>query len=421
MVIMAIAIFSPALGANGDRSSGSTATEVVKRSETIPNSKSDAFEDFTQGRVSANQAQYAKAIDAFNRAESKGLRLYELFALRGFAYYQIKQYQHAEEDANRAIALEPSRMLGYELLAGVKYAVGNSDDAIKGLTSALTKVEDIEKAKLQKIRGVMLLKLGRRHEAIDDLTHALELGHASVALYSSRGDAYRQLGRYDLALLDYSQALRIKSDDGQALRDRGWTYTCVGELDKAVADFNQVLAAMPGDVVAHGMRGWARLESGDVKGSLDDFTYAMKHGTQDPWTFLGAADAYYLQDNIAKALEVNKQGLALKSADGDYRFEFQRGLFLLVNGEEEEAVRLYKKAEAAAIKRSDPLTLQEVIADLREMIRVQPQITGTTDVILNGLERSVAQTKVPSEPNPNQCQRLRSRDAGVKGSGLNHR
>jgi tetratricopeptide (TPR) repeat protein len=411
IVISGITVCSSAFGApNSDRHTVPLAAEAVERPQGAGYPESEAFEDFKQGQAYANQKKYEKAIEAFNKAESKGLKLYELFVFRGFAYHENKQYQKAKRDAEQAIELEPARMLAYELQAGVHYAMGNSAEAIKEFTNGLTKVAGAERAKLQKARGIFLLKLGRREDAVSDLSHAVTLGDASAALYHYRGRAYSELGRYELAIQDYSEALKIEPGHDRSLRDRGWVYGCIGEFEKSVVDFNQLLEKSPKDVLTHGMRGYVRLEAGDRKGGLADLVYALEHGSKDPWTFLNAANAYYHHENMTKALEVNGHGLAIRDADIEYVLQFQRGLFLLVTGQNNEAAKFYKKAETGAFKKPDPLELQEAIADLNEAMHFHPQIADAAHAILKGLESTLSQTKAPSELRSSQCQRLRNRD-----------
>lgn len=182
-------------------------------------------------------------------------------------------------------------------------------------------------------------------------------------------------------------------------------------VQKAIDDFNQVLTNDPNDIGAYGMRGYVRLEAGDGEGSLADFVYALKHGSKDPWTFLNAASAYYAHDNIAKALEVNKQGLALvlKDPDSESALQFQRGLFLLVSGKTKEAAGWYDRAKALALKRSERRQLQEAIGDLKEEIQSRPRIANAATTIVKELESTVAQMNTSPEPASNFCQRLRKR------------
>lgn len=410
IVILGITVCSSAFGAsNSDRRTVPLAAAVAERPQGAGYPEPDAFEDYKWGQAYANQQQYEKAIEAFNKAESKGLKLYELFVFRGYAYHETKQYQKAISDASKAIEFEPARMLAYELRAGVHYAMGNSAEAIKEFTDGLTKVEGAEKAKLQKARGIFLLKLGRREDAISDLSQAVTLGHTSAVLYHYRGRAYSELGRYELAIQDYSEALKIEPDHDRSLRGRGWVYGCIGEFEKSLVDFNQLLEKSPKDVLTHGMRGYVRLEAGDREGGLTDLIYALEHGSKDPWTFLNAANAYYLHENMTKALEVNGHGLAIGDADVESVLQFQRGLLLLVSGQKNEATRFYKKAETGAFKKPDPLELQEAIVDLKEAMHFHPHIADAAAAILKELEKTLSHTQAPPQPRQEQCQRLRKR------------
>lgn len=410
-----IAVIGMAVGLSvvdllSDRQLMSSVTLAADRSHREESLVSDSVEDFKQGQVYLNQKKYEQSIEAFNKAESKGLTLYELFVFRGTAYHELRQFQNAKRDAEKAIELQPTRMLGYELLAGVHYAMGHADETINVATNGLAKVEGIEKAKLQRERGILLLMLGRTEDSIKDFIRAEELGETSELLYYNRGRAYSELGRYDLALQDFSKAHTIAPEYDKALRARGWVYDCVGELEKSLADFNQLLAKAPKDLLTRRLRGWVRIRIGDKEGALADLRYALEAGSRDPWTFLNAAAAYSLHENMAKALEVNGQGLALKDPDSEYVFQFQRGLFLLLSGHGKEAEKFYKKAATLALKKQDLLALQEAIADLKQEIQYRPHLASVADPILKELERTLATTKAPHKPRMNQCQRLIKRD-----------
>ena len=394
---------------NSDRQFLSSVTLAADPSEGGELLVLDAVPDFEQGRTYINDKKYKKAIHAFNQAEVKGLKLYELFTLRGLAYHELRQFQNAKRDAEKAIELQPAKMLGYELLAGVHYAMGHADETIDVATNGLAKVEGIEKAKLQRERGILLLMLGRTEDSIKDFTRAEELGETSEILYYNRGRAYSGLGRYELALQDLSKAHTIAPEYEKALRARGWVYDCVGDLEKSVADFDQLLDKSPKDLLTRRLRGVVRIRMGDKEGGLADLRYALEAGSQDPWTFLNAAAAYFAHENTAKALEVNEQGLALKVPDSEYELQFQRGILLLHSGRGKEAGKFFKKATTSALKKQDLLALQEAIADLKQEIQYRPHLAGVADPILKELERTLAETKAAHKPRMEQCQRFKNR------------
>ena len=83
-----IAVIGMAVGLSvvdllSDRQLMSSVTLAADRSHREESLVSDSVEDFKQGQVYLNQKKYEQSIEAFNKAESKGLTLYELFVFRG--------------------------------------------------------------------------------------------------------------------------------------------------------------------------------------------------------------------------------------------------------------------------------------------------------------------------------------------------
>lgn len=409
MLLCGIASYSSVFGGS-DTYRHIVSSAGAVRVQSGGKSSPDGFEEFKQGQAHGNRGEFEKAIEAFNLAQSKGLTLYELFVFRGFAYHETKDYQRAKNDAERAIALQPGKALGYELQAGVHYALGDAEGAIKALTEGIKRAQGEDKAKLHKARGMLSLKLGRQEDAISDLSRAAALGQETALLYYNRGRAYTELGRYEPAIQDFSKALTIDPGHDRSLRDRGWVYGCIGQFEKGVEDFNKLLVKSPGNVLAYAMRGWARLEAGDVDGGLGDLVYAVEHGDKNPLTFANAASAYYLKGDVKKALEMNGQGLALKDLESASALQFQRGLLLLVSGQEKDAQELYRKAKTGALKRSERIQLQEAIADLKEAIKFHPHIAASAESILEGLHNALGKTSESRGAASKQCQQLRSRD-----------
>lgn len=389
-------------------------TVIPDESENIGHSEGSAA--FKQGVTYANQKEYEKAIEAFKKAESKDFKPYELFIFRGLAYHQIKKYKEAENDASRAIEMQPANSMGYQLRSTIyestgnrKRATANWEQAIRELSQRIAAVPNGGDGKLYKERGILYLEIGRREEALSDLSHALRLGNAAPLVYYKRGLAYSELGRYREAIQDFSEALQLDHSHNRSLRDRGWVYGCLGEFDKSVQDFDQLISQTPEDVLVHGMRGWVRLEAGDVDGGLSDLAYALEHGDKNPWTYLNIASAYYLKGNIAKAIESNAQGLALNDPQSEGALLFEKGFLLLAAGKGKEAKVSYDRARKLALKNSDRLQLQEAIADLQEPVTFHKEIKGQVRQILRELEKTLSMTKASKELIPTQCQQLRTR------------
>jgi len=92
---------------------------------------------------------------------------------RGLAYAAKGQLDHAIEDWNQTIQLDPSDAI----------AVGN--------------------------RGLAYANEGQLDHAIDDYNHAIDLKQDYAEAFSNRGMAHDLQGLSDLAIEDYNQAIRL--------------------------------------------------------------------------------------------------------------------------------------------------------------------------------------------------------------------
>jgi rhomboid protease GluP len=153
------------------------------------------------------------------------------------------------------------------------------------------------------IRGLAYAHLGRKAEAYDDYTRALQLdpeeseallyrcmlGNESKDVEVSFADCTRAItsdphraylahlgrasilmGKGDLqeAEADYTRALELYPQNVQVLAARGDARSRLGRLDEALADFDAALAIEPENAVLHNNRAWALLVAGRSQEAL---------------------------------------------------------------------------------------------------------------------------------------------------------
>jgi lipoprotein NlpI len=122
---------------------------------------------------------------------------------RGVAYNDKYDPDHALQDANEAIRLDP------------KYAVA------------------------YRTRGSAHLDKGAVDRAITDYTDGITIDPQDADPYIDRGSAYRTKSDFDRAIIDADQSIRLNPKKSIAYFNRGITFLYSGSLPKAVADFNQ--------------------------------------------------------------------------------------------------------------------------------------------------------------------------------------
>ena len=144
---------------------------------------------------------------------------------RGFAYGELKQYDKAIADFDKAIELNP---------------------------------EDVHVD--YRNRGVAYRKLKQYDKAIADYDKAIELNPKDADTYHNRGFAYDELKQYDKAIADYDKAIKLNPEYAYAYNNRGYTYLWLKKCDKAQTDFKKANKLDAKDPVPYGNLGnywWA--------------------------------------------------------------------------------------------------------------------------------------------------------------------
>jgi serine/threonine protein kinase/tetratricopeptide (TPR) repeat protein len=100
-------------------------------------------------------------------------------------------------------------------------------------------------------RGAVLDQSGRKAEAIEDYSAALERDSSFVPAYVNRGLAALELKRYDRALADFDEAIQRGRDDALLYAGRGAALEALGHHPEADAAFQDAFvhaATSPGEV-----------------------------------------------------------------------------------------------------------------------------------------------------------------------------
>lgn len=182
-------------------------------------------------------------------------------------------------------------------------------------------------------RGWARQREGRRVEAIDDYTKAIELKPDDAESYNNRGAAYRDLGLLQEALRDHDRAVELL-DSPMTWINRGITRAAIGDHARAVEDFGRAIESAPdpawplvergksraaiGDpgaiddfdrsialdpkrAEAYFQRGILRGRAGDMKAAIDDFSAAIRHAPRVPEVHFYRAEAFLELNDLAAA------------------------------------------------------------------------------------------------------------------------
>ena len=206
----------------------------------------DAFKHLLTGFTNLMNGDYQSAIVSFT--ESLDLNPSSLaYSNRGSAYINVRKYDDAIADYDRAIALDPSYAMAYNNRGFAKLNKGDYDGAIDDCSRAIA--IDPNNAAAYNNRGTAKAHKGDYDSAIDDYDRAIAIDPNNAPLHDNRGVAKLSIGDYDGAIDDCSRAIELKPDEALAYRNRGMIWLRLSEWDNAKADFT-VANNMDSDILA---------------------------------------------------------------------------------------------------------------------------------------------------------------------------
>jgi len=181
-----------------------------------------------RGTAYALQNRYNDALKNFNHALEIDSKQAEIYNLRGEIYLLNKMYDQATRDFTAAIILNPmysdaflNRARAYAEKGMEEEAESDYNQAIKTDPEKFSDFADLgdseslfdedspstkEKAANYFQQGLENLKNEKYHEAIENLSEAINLSSNDADLYIYRGQAYIELGQPDEATVDLNRA-----------------------------------------------------------------------------------------------------------------------------------------------------------------------------------------------------------------------
>lgn len=94
-------------------------------------------------------------------------------------------------------------------------------------------------------RGILYSDSGDLQKALEDYNKAIELNPNYAYAYNNRGIVYKDLKDYKKALEDYDKAIELDADYANAYNNRGILYRDLGELEKALEDCTRAIQLNP--------------------------------------------------------------------------------------------------------------------------------------------------------------------------------
>ena len=249
---------------------------------------------FVRGRIKlAGQDNVGAAADFARAAELRTdlLKDPDRARLAGGAHFAAakdllasKDFDKALFEFERAALLDPEGTLGYKTnpdfvsayvqRAARSRAAGKLDEAIADCNRAIKEHPKFASAAHSE-RGECYFELGKRADAINDLTTAISLDRQNDLAYSRLGYAQMQLEEYPEALKNLDEAIRLKNDYVDRF-NRAVVLSALRRFPEAEKEFSELVVERPADADAYYQRAIVALDLQNYARATADLREARK-------------------------------------------------------------------------------------------------------------------------------------------------
>ncbi len=233
-----------------------------------------ALDYSNRGGTYWNLKLYNEALKDLNRAIQLDPEDPHAYVNRGVVYKSQKEYEKAFSDYRHAININPSLIEAYINLGSIHEELKQNDDTISAYTRALELDPSLDKVYIN--RGNIYLKQNHLKEALSDFNRAIEIRPNSSEAYSNRGVIYDETNKYDEAFSDFNKAIKIDSENAKAYSNRGKHYFKKKQYNNSLTDLNRAIEIDPSLVEAYVNRGNTYKELKRYDKALSDFTKAIE-------------------------------------------------------------------------------------------------------------------------------------------------
>ena len=192
---------------------------------------------------------------------------------RGNAAAREGRLAEAEAAYRQAVAADATNPRAHQSLATVLVRRGNPQAALEHFGVAV-RLEP-ENARAHSDLGVLLGELGRNDRALENLGRALELEPELVEARLSLGNVQARLGRFDDAEATYRRVLENDTGNGEARLGLGAVLAQAGNFEQAAVELQEALRHEPGDERASRIRfglAEALVRTGRIEEALPHYT-----------------------------------------------------------------------------------------------------------------------------------------------------
>lgn len=215
-----------------------------------------------------------------------------------------------------AVAFDASFALGY---AGLGSAYWRKYAQTKDPAAAASAIQAAEKGRtLDPKNADVLITLatvyngsGRPNDAVNELTHALDVQPKNDRALRLLADIDAAQGRVQKAIDEYRSAIAIRPEYWETYRDLGALYWHAARYQDAIDAFTQVINLQPDSPIGYQARGTVYAQMMDLDAARRNYEAALAHGgSAGTYSTLGTIS--YYQGRFDEAARYYEQAITLR-------------------------------------------------------------------------------------------------------------
>ena len=162
-----------------------------------------------------------------------------LYAKRGEVFLNLKQYNSAITELEKAIAMAPDYADAYCLLARAHSETGNNSAALTRYVQAIKADGNFYKPFFQ--RAILFRKEGKYDDALRDLDNAVNLNPMNAVTFFNRGIVLYFMGNLERAAEEFSKAIFLDELTADFFFNRALVYRKLNMMRRATDDYRTYL------------------------------------------------------------------------------------------------------------------------------------------------------------------------------------
>jgi len=263
-----------------------------------------------RGELKLEGERYEEAEEDIRFALHNGMRLPEVYALAGWAHYQMDKLEKAREYFDQVLDEDP--------------------DAVNALSG----------------RALVLIDLDELDKARADLTHAIHCDSSDESLYAMRAEVLIHLGELEQAERDLKEARSIAPRDQDYALLAARLKAVMGQSQEALAIIEEALKFdEEPSLEALLLRSHLRLLNGQTKQARSDAMSASNRFPDEAFALVQLSHVQLTEGNVALARKAAERAVKLDPTLPDSYLV--RGAAARLDGDEAAATEDFKRASQA--------------------------------------------------------------------------